>query len=58
LVEGPGRRRQANGQEGGSSKGFVERKFKLKPHVFIGGNGKVVGNREANRIVNWKVGKL
>jgi len=50
LVEGPG--------EGGSSKGFVEREFKLKADVFIGGNGKVVGNREENRISDWKVGKL
>ena len=32
-----------------------EREFKLKADVFIGGNGKVVGNRKENRIVDWKV---
>jgi len=32
------------------------REFKLKVDVFIGGNGKVVGNREENRIVDWKWG--
>jgi len=42
--------------EGGSSEGFVERVFKLKADVFIGGNGKVVGNREENRVTDWKVG--
>jgi len=45
LVDGPGGRRQVNESEGGSSKEFVEREFKLKTDVFIGGNGKVVGNR-------------
>ena len=33
-----------NGQEGGSSKRFVERGFKLTADGFIGGNGKVVGH--------------
>ena len=58
MVEGPGERRQVDGLERGSSKGFVEGEFKLKADVFIGGNGKGVGNREENRIVDWKVGKL
>jgi len=47
-----------NGSERGSSKGFVERELKLKADVFIGGSGKVVENREKNKIVDWKVGKL
>ena len=38
------------GLEGGSSKRFIERVFKLKADVFIGGNRKVVGNREENRM--------
>jgi len=32
--------------------------LRLKADVFIGGNGKVVGNREENRIIDWKVEKL
>ena len=58
MFEGPGGRRQVNGLEGGRSKGFIERVFKLKADVFIEGNGKVVGNREEKRIVDWKVRKL
>jgi len=59
FLEGPGGGEdRSEGLEGGNSKGFVERVFKLNADVFIGGNGKVVGNREENRIVDWKVGKL
>jgi len=48
LLQGPGGRRQVNGLEGGSSKGFVERVFELKADLFIVGNGKVVEYREEN----------
>jgi len=34
------------------------RVLKSKSDLFIGGNGKVVGNREESRVVNWKVGKF
>ena len=44
------------GRKQAALKGLLrEREFKLKADVFIGGNGKVVGNKEENRIVDWKV---
>jgi len=30
----------------------------MKADVFIGGNGKVAGNREGNRIVDWEGGEI
>jgi len=44
-LEGPEGRRQLNELERGADlKGVLE----LKVDVFIGGNGKVIGNREVN----------